>query len=159
MRTTPLDRVPEPYDETAIQSISTGAVQCPRQVGHHHDGTLEHADQKQVLACVVGVDLRRRARTAAAGCVRCRSARLRGRRPCRRRPRPLCSFVPLLHTGWVRPTVGPFSGLVGRPSDQEPATRASSPDTAGQVYLTLALPATDQRLNVIEVGAPQSPPG
>ena len=52
--------MPEPYDDTAIQSISTGLVQRPGQVGHHHHGALEHADQQQVAG------RRSRRRSAAA---------------------------------------------------------------------------------------------
>ena len=62
IRTTPRDLVPEPYDDTAIQSISTGLVQRPREVGHDHDRALEDADQQQRPAGVVGVDRRRPAR-------------------------------------------------------------------------------------------------
>jgi hypothetical protein len=32
-------------------------VHGPGQVGHHHHRALEHADEKQVAARVVGVDL------------------------------------------------------------------------------------------------------
>ena len=27
------------------------------EVGHHHDRSIEHADEEQVLACVVAIDL------------------------------------------------------------------------------------------------------
>ena len=45
MRTTPDDVVPEPYDETAIQSIDTCLDSA--RVGHHHDCTLEHTDEQE----------------------------------------------------------------------------------------------------------------
>ena len=57
MRTTPELLVPEPYDETAIQSISTCPLEGPGDVGHHHHRTAEHADDQQLLALVVALDL------------------------------------------------------------------------------------------------------
>ena len=48
--------VPDPYEDTAIQSISNLTVQGPGQVGHHHDRALEHTYQQNVAALVVGID-------------------------------------------------------------------------------------------------------
>ncbi len=60
IRTTPLDLVPEPYDDTAIQSISTCRSKRAGEVGHHHHRAAQDADEQQVLA------RRSRPRSAAA---------------------------------------------------------------------------------------------
>ena len=57
IRTTPEDLVPEPYDDTAIQSISTCRLEAPGQVGHHHHRAPEDADQQEVVALVVALDV------------------------------------------------------------------------------------------------------
>ncbi len=35
------------------------AVEAAREVSHHHHGSLEDADEQEILALVVGLDLRR----------------------------------------------------------------------------------------------------
>ena len=40
-----------------MKSISHGTVRSPHQVGHEEDGALEHADEQQIAARVVGRDL------------------------------------------------------------------------------------------------------
>ena len=42
-----------------MNSIDTGVSQRPREVGHEHDRALEDADEQDLAAGVVGVDLRR----------------------------------------------------------------------------------------------------
>ncbi len=49
IRTTPDDFVPEPYDETAIQSARLH-LEVPREVRHDHDGALQHADEQRLPA-------------------------------------------------------------------------------------------------------------
>ena len=57
MRTTPLERVADPYDDTAMKSNSTGKVDRARQVAHEHERALEHADEQRRSPLVVGGDL------------------------------------------------------------------------------------------------------
>ena len=57
MRTTPLVRVAEPYDDTAMKSNSTGQVDRAREVGHEHERALEDADEQRRVIVVVGRDL------------------------------------------------------------------------------------------------------
>ena len=57
IRTTPEDWVPEPYEEIGHPVHPAVALQRPREVGHHHHGAVEDADQEQLLALVVAVDL------------------------------------------------------------------------------------------------------
>ena len=61
MRTTPEEVRPGPYEETAMNSSSTGracAAQRPGEVGHEDERALEHADQQHaVVLGVVGRDL------------------------------------------------------------------------------------------------------
>ena len=62
--------MPEPYDETAIQSICDRQVHRPGQVGHHHHRALEHPDEQQFAAGVIGVDLRGQLRDPLAAAAR-----------------------------------------------------------------------------------------
>ena len=57
MRTTPLDRVAEPYDDTAMKSNSTGRSIARDEVAHEHERALEHADEQRRPARVVGREL------------------------------------------------------------------------------------------------------
>ena len=57
MRTTPLVRVAEPYDDTAMKSNSTGQVDRAREIGHEHERALEDADEQRRMVVVVGRDL------------------------------------------------------------------------------------------------------
>ena len=57
MRTTPLERVAEPYDDTAMKSNSTGQVDRAREIAHEHERALEHADEQRRAIRVVGGDL------------------------------------------------------------------------------------------------------
>ena len=64
MRTTPDDRVAEPYDDTAMKSNSTGRSIAAGQVAHEHERALEHADEQRRPPGVVGGDLRAELRDA-----------------------------------------------------------------------------------------------
>ena len=57
MRTTPLVRVDDPYDDTAMKSNSTGRSIARAEVGHEHERALEDADQQRRVLVVVGTDL------------------------------------------------------------------------------------------------------
>ena len=57
MRTTPLVRVAEPYDDTAMKSNSTGQIDRAREIGHEHERALEDADEQRRTVDVVGGDL------------------------------------------------------------------------------------------------------
>ncbi len=57
MRTTPLVRVADPYDDTAMKSNSTGRSIGPGEIGHEHERTLEDADEQWRVVVVVGRDL------------------------------------------------------------------------------------------------------
>ena len=57
MRTTPLVRVAEPYDDTAMKSNSTGQVDRAGEIGHEHERALEDADEQGRMVVVVGRDL------------------------------------------------------------------------------------------------------
>ena len=58
IRTTPEDLVAEPYEATAMKSTSHGTSSCAHQVGQEQHGTLQNADQHQILPRVVARDLR-----------------------------------------------------------------------------------------------------
>ena len=57
IRTTPLERVADPYDDTAMKSNSTGRSIAREQVAHEHERALEHTDEERRPARVVGRDL------------------------------------------------------------------------------------------------------
>ena len=57
MRTTPLVRVAEPYDDTAMKSNSTGQVDRAGEIAHEHERALEHTDEQRWTVGVVGGDL------------------------------------------------------------------------------------------------------
>ena len=57
MRTTPLERVADPYDDTAMKSNSTGRSIARRQIAHEHEGALEHADEQRRTTLVVDGEL------------------------------------------------------------------------------------------------------
>ena len=57
MRTTPLVRVADPYDDTAMKSNSTGQVDRAGEIGHEHERALEDADEQRRIVGVVGRDL------------------------------------------------------------------------------------------------------
>ena len=56
MRTTPLVRVDEPYDEHGHEVDLDRQRMARRQVGHEHERALQDADEQRSEARVVGAD-------------------------------------------------------------------------------------------------------
>ena len=57
MRTTPLERVPAPYDEIAMKSTFTGMSRCAHEVGQEDEAALQHAHHERLAVVVVARDL------------------------------------------------------------------------------------------------------
>ena len=140
--TTPEDLLPQPYEETAIQSIRLNG-ECPGEFGHDHIRSIQHADEEQVFARIVAIDLGRELGDPAGEF-------LFGTRTCVKSPSSWVAStgLSLPQDQWSR---GPSSRVApGNSADREPSgvTRHSSP---GHFNGLLAMPVDHQCLHGADV--------